>query len=242
MRGTNCRGQTLIEVVIAVSVFLIISSATVVTILGSLVNSRLARDESAASFYAMQGLEASDSIRNREWGNLTDGDYGISSLSGVWEFVGSSDSLGKFTRVVRVEPVMRGENGDIVVSGGSNDVNSKKVVSTVTWNFVPFKLTIVEMSKVFTNWREVSYEAQTSEPTITPTPSPEEPTSTPTNTPTPTPISSIDSCASYCSSIGYSTGNCRRNVNQCTSNGEVNESGGNSYCTTGNNNTCCCLP
>jgi type II secretory pathway pseudopilin PulG len=78
------------------------------------------------------------------------------------------------------------------------------------------------------------------EPSPTPTPTPQDPTSTPTNTPTPTPISSIDSCASYCSSVGYSTGNCRRNANQCTSNGEVNESGGNSYCTAGNNNTCCC--
>ena len=47
---------------------------------------------------------------------------------------------------------------------------------------------------------------------------------------------------SYCQGLGYSTGTCRANSNQCTSNGEIYESGGDGYCTGGGSDTACCLP
>lgn len=58
---------------------------------------------------------------------------------------------------------------------------------------------------------------------------------------------SIPDCSVYCQTIGsYTTGTCRQNSVQCTSNNETYESGGDSYCVTSfpgdsSHDTCCCL-
>lgn len=53
------------------------------------------------------------------------------------------------------------------------------------------------------------------------------------------------SCANHCQSLptGYTSGICRQNPQQCTSNGEVYEPNGDSFCTGGPSaDTCCCQP
>jgi len=50
-------------------------------------------------------------------------------------------------------------------------------------------------------------------------------------------------CNNYCMGLGYSSGICRRNSQQCSNNGEVWESDGDVYCTGGpSSDTCCCRP
>src|SRR3990170_5463646 len=214
-------GQSVIEIIVAVSIFVLISGGSVITILGSFLASRLAEEETTASFYAVEGLEAVKSIRNQSWNNLktADGNHGLDNTSGSWTFSGSADILGKYTRVINVSSLV--------------DPDSKEITATVTWSFIPTKLTIVEMTTQLANWQEVSFEALATTPTPILTP-------TPTVSPTLTPTPSITTCTAYCSSLGYSQGTCRRNVNQCNSNGETNEPGGNQYCTSGPNTTCCC--
>jgi type II secretory pathway pseudopilin PulG len=69
------------------------------------------------------------------------------------------------------------------------------------------------------------------------------PTPTLTPTPTSTPTPSQNTCSSYCTTNGYSLGTCRKNAKDCDNNGEIYESGGDSYCTGGPLvDTCCCLP
>lgn len=49
------------------------------------------------------------------------------------------------------------------------------------------------------------------------------------------------SCLTYCQSIGaYQSGVCRTSSAVCTANSEVNESGGDGFCTAGPLDTCCC--
>jgi hypothetical protein len=55
----------------------------------------------------------------------------------------------------------------------------------------------------------------------------------------------VATCAAYCQGLGsgYSTGSCRGNTQQCSNNGEIYESAGDSYCIDGPSaDTCCCLP
>ncbi len=54
----------------------------------------------------------------------------------------------------------------------------------------------------------------------------------------------INACDIYCQSLGtYITGTCRENIQQCTVNDEIYESGGDLYCTGGaSEDTCCCAP
>lgn len=68
-------------------------------------------------------------------------------------------------------------------------------------------------------------------------------TSALSNVPPATTLAGIQSCAEFCQSIGYSSGVCRRNTRQCTTNSEVHEPGGDQYCTGGPSaDTCCCQP
>jgi hypothetical protein len=56
-------------------------------------------------------------------------------------------------------------------------------------------------------------------------------------------ITTTFTCATYCQSLGsYTTGTCRQSATQCRNRGEINEAGGNQYCTVNPNKTCCCRP
>lgn len=56
-------------------------------------------------------------------------------------------------------------------------------------------------------------------------------------------IAVIPSCQVYCQDYGYSDGTCRAFEALCGVNGEVYESGGDTYCTGGAQfDTCCCAP
>lgn len=225
-------GQSVVEVIVAVSIFVIIAASSVITILGSFMTSRLAEEQTQASFYASEGIGAVSSIRDQNWSNLIDGNYGLTASGGQWAFAGTSDLLGKFTRSVQISSVARDASGNIVDIGGTTDTNTKKITANITWNFVPSRLSSISTTTYLTNWQEV-YPFTTPTPGATPTP-----TSTPTPTLTPTPA--YASCSAFCAAHGYTTGTCRRNISQCTQNGEVNLSAGNQYCTVAPNNTCCC--
>jgi type II secretory pathway pseudopilin PulG len=150
-------GQSLVEIIIAVSIFVVIAGSAVVVVLGSMSSSRLGEEETQASFYAVEGLEVAKSIKNKNWMDLQDGDHGLSKSSGEWVFVGASDSNGsndKFTRVVNVSSVYRGIDGNIVDSGGSVDSDTKKVTSTISWDFTPGRPDSVQMVEYLTNWQE----------------------------------------------------------------------------------------
>lgn len=154
--STSERGQSVIEVIVAVAILVIIAASAVVTILGSFATTRLAKEETQAAFFAMEGIEAVQSIRNQDWNNLSSGTYGLSSSGGVWVFSGSSDDpegSGKFSRVITLAEVQRGGYGNIVDSGGTVDEDSQKVTSTITWDFTPGRANTVDMAAYLTNWQ-----------------------------------------------------------------------------------------
>lgn len=228
--------QSVVEIIVAVAIFVIIAGSSVVTILGSFLTSRLAEEETKATSLAKQALEAASSIRNRSWDDLSYGQYGLNYSSGEWTLTGSSDLTGKFTRIVDISEVQRDTGNNIVESGGIVDPETKKVTVNVYWDFSSSRMSEVEISQYFTNWQlaKICVELPSGTPTPTPTSTP-----TPTFTPTPAPTS----CAQFCQYVSYSAGTCRRDAQTCNSRGEVNESEGDVFCRKGANfDTCCCRP
>ena len=205
-------GASVIEVIVAISIFVIFASGSVVAVLGSILSSNLGGDESTAAFYAKEGISAVESIRNRSWNELTDGTYGLSNLGGEWSLNGASEVLGKYTRTITIDSIQRDTEGNIV-SLGSLDPNTKSVLSEVTWNVTSTRPVTVSLFTYVTNW-QASY------------------------VPTPTPATT--SCNQHCTRSGYSQGACRRNSSQCQQNGETYESGGDAYCPPPDK-TCCCI-
>jgi len=205
-----------IEVIVAVSMFAIIAASSVMTILGALSSSRLADEESQATFIASEGLEAVKSLRNQAWLNITVGPHGLSKASGVWTFSGTSDvdPSGTFTRVVDIVSVSRDGSGNIVSSGGAVDPETKKITSTVSWDFTPARHNSVVLPLYLTNWQ--LGKSSTTIPQF---------------------------CGTFCVGLGYSGGQCRKGKSQCIANGEIPENGGNHLCTiqTEGGNCCCQL-
>ena len=211
------KGQSIVEVIIAVSILIIIASSAVIGILGSLSTSRLAKEETEAAFFANEAMEAMQSIRNQGFDNLVDGTYGLTDINGFWELSGTSDTdpSGKYTREVIIETINRDINGDIAPVSGNEDPDSKRITVNVNWDFTPTRNNTIELVTYLTNWQNAVDPGGAGPPPIT-------------------------TCTDYCRGLLYSSGACRRNPNECAGSGEVNEQGGDQFCTTNPNDTCCC--
>lgn len=211
------RGQSVIELIVAVAIFAIIAATSVTAILSSFSTTRLAQEETQAALLAVEGFEAVESIRNQDWNNVTNGNHGLSISGGNWVLSGTSDTTGKFIRVITITDVLRDTNGNIASSGIADD-ETKYITARVTWNFTPTRQNTVEMISYLTNWQEGRSSGDTSPGPIT-------------------------SCTQYCTSIGFTSGTCRASSQQCINNNELPKPIGDQYCTgVANADTCCCLP
>jgi len=217
-------GQSIIEVIVAVSLMIIIAGSSVIAVLGSLKTSLLAEQETQASFLANQGIEATQSIRNQSWDNLTDSTHGLINSGGTWSFSGSSDTdaSGKFTRTTTISEIQRNDDGEIVDSGGTPDPETKQVLSSVTWNFTAGRAITVDMTSLLTNWQLSRNIGGISSG--------------------PQPIIGSEDCTVFCQTQGvYDYGICRGGTPLCAENGEDNFPSGNRYCQNeAHGATCCC--
>jgi len=159
IRNSNV-GFSVIEVILAAAIFMIFATGAVGVVIQGLSSNRLGEEQTVATQYASEGLEAVRSIKNRGFSNLVNSSgTGLARSGTVWVFSGSNNTFtpkpGKtYTRVIKVEPVYRNANGDIVTSGGTLDNLSKKITSTVTWSFSPARNNSVVLTTYLTNYRK----------------------------------------------------------------------------------------
>jgi Tfp pilus assembly protein PilV len=125
------KGQSLIELVIAIGIFVIIVSSLAILMFNSYDTGRLAAEITQANFLAEEGLEITRSIRDNNWQDLTN----------------LSDTIdGKFNRFVSIEDI---------------GIDRKKITSRVTWQFTEQKSQEVQLITYLTNWaKEAPYLAQ----------------------------------------------------------------------------------
>ena len=147
-------GFSLVEIVLAIAIFMILAVVGITTILQSFSVNKLSSEQLFADLYAQEGIEAIRSIKNRGWSNLAVGTYGLSSSTGVWAFSGNEDSRDKYTRQIIVSGVQRDVNGNIVASGGVIDVDTLKIDSEVNWNFSGPRNDTVKHSTFLTNFKK----------------------------------------------------------------------------------------
>ena len=147
-------GFTIIEIILAMGLFVLIVGGAVGAVVQAFSVNRLAEEESYAKSRASEGLEAVRSITNRDYFNLTNGSHGLSRSGGFWEFSSSSDSLGKYTRRIVISNVFRDAGGNIIESGGTLDLFTKRAEAEVTWNFSPARNNSVSLTTYFTHWTE----------------------------------------------------------------------------------------
>ncbi|MDP4008575.1 MAG: hypothetical protein Q8P68_05285 [Candidatus Peregrinibacteria bacterium] len=136
------QASLLLEIIVSIGVFILIATSVVVMSLGSHTGTLRSEGRLEATAIAQQGVEAVRSIRDFDWTNLTVGAHGLSRVNGYWEFIGTSDTIGAYTR-------------SIIVTEISPD--RKDVAVNVSWEVttgVPNSLT---MTSRFTDWQSSSW-------------------------------------------------------------------------------------
>jgi len=109
-------GYSVLEVIIAVAVFMIFSTGAIIVIINGYNANRLGTENTVASQFAAEGIEAVKSIKNRAYANLTNFNaVGVqrNNPGNYWEFKAEStnNSLEKYTRTIKVEGVNRDGSG-----------------------------------------------------------------------------------------------------------------------------------
>ena len=145
---------SVIEIILAVFIFTIFSTAALIGILGGLNLSHKGGEFTIASQYAIEGIEAVRSIKNRGFSNLVNtSSTGLAKVSGVWQFSGTNNVFDKYTRYITIADVYRDSFGNIVDSGGTLDPLSKKIVSTVSWTVGPSLNQTISYITYLTDWK-----------------------------------------------------------------------------------------
>jgi len=91
------RGFSLVEVILAGSVFILIATVLVGAIIYGQESTVLSGKRVQAVFLAEEGLEVVRNIRDDDFSNLIDGTYGLQVVGGRWNIAGSSETIGIFT-------------------------------------------------------------------------------------------------------------------------------------------------
>ena len=163
------KGISIIELLVAIVIIGVAVSALISFATFSLRTASLLKQTTQASFFVQEGLEALKNYRdNTGWNdddplNNYDGlgvvPTGASlrfELSGDtparWQLLSGTETLGIFTRDIVLEPVERDTQDNIVVSGGTLDLGTKKVTVTVFWEERGGTREL-EVITYLTNWR-----------------------------------------------------------------------------------------
>lgn len=135
------KGQSLVELLVAMGVFVFVVSVIVFLILDVYLVDRASRERMIATFLVNEGLETVKSIRDNNWEDLTNGNHGLIISGGNWIFQGNqedvSDQLREGTRKIIIESI-------------SSD--RKKVISQVTWKLTEARTQSVSLVTYLTNW------------------------------------------------------------------------------------------
>jgi len=139
------QGQSLIELLVAMGIFVLFASAVGFLVIDSYIAHRAGKEETIAVFLAQEGLEAARSIRDNDWSDLVDGNHGISVSGGQWIFQGSEDDLSGILK-----------NGKRKVIVSTIDSDRKRVESQVLWDFSWTRSRMINLVTYLTNWQKSS--------------------------------------------------------------------------------------
>lgn len=131
-------GQSLIEVILAVALIAIFASSLSVYLNNQLAYMTRGQNALEAIYLAQEGLEAARSIRDEGWEYLATGTHGL-VYTGIWEFSGNEEKIGRFFRKIIVDSI---------------NENERSVQSLVEWPGLSATRTIM-LATHLSNWREI---------------------------------------------------------------------------------------
>lgn len=154
------KGQTYIEIILAIGVFGVIIGGFAILGAGSFVSEQQSGEVTEATLYTQEAAEAVRAISLEQWNDLASrddgGTHGLDNSGGSWAFSGTSNSDGIYTRTVDVNTVTRDGSGDI--AAGNSDIETKEVIVTTSWTGRFGNAQTVTQTFNLTNWNRVFWD------------------------------------------------------------------------------------
>lgn len=144
----------ILELILAMGIFVIIASGAVSSIL-TMNKSNLISSEGTKSELAFQeAYEAIRVMKKTGWDSLSLGEHGLVINNGTWSLSGSPDTVDGYTRTITIENARRNSSGGLVDSGGTEDINTKKITVDVSWEYAPGLDKNLANSFYISNWEQ----------------------------------------------------------------------------------------
>ncbi|MFA6000333.1 MAG: hypothetical protein WC783_05175 [Candidatus Paceibacterota bacterium] len=132
------RGFMMIEILIASSIIAVSILAAMAVSQKSIQVARQSLHASQASFLLEEGAEVTKILRDNSWNNISiltpNTDYYPTFVSPNWSLSSTPNSIGIFTRTVRVSNINRDDNTKDIADVGSDDPGTKLITITVSWS------------------------------------------------------------------------------------------------------------
>ncbi len=123
----------LIEVLVAMGLASILLPALIVGIAASREGKAQTKQRVQATALLREAEEATRSIREKGWPNLTNGTFYPIVAGSSWGLATGSENINGFTRQIEISNVFRDISGNIVQSGGILDPSTQKLLFQVSW-------------------------------------------------------------------------------------------------------------
>jgi Tfp pilus assembly protein PilV len=155
LRNHIQRGQSILEVIVAMAIFSLISAAMISMVVGSFAGLTQGGEQTQAEALAQEGVEAVKAIYDEAWNRLVYATSSVSVSGGKWvlDGEGTTETIGQFTRTISFTDVCRDALDAIIACPGNyKDAHSKKVTASVTWDTRDNVSNTVVRSAYITNW------------------------------------------------------------------------------------------
>ncbi|MEA1963123.1 MAG: hypothetical protein U9M94_02680 [Patescibacteria group bacterium] len=152
----NRAGISILEIVIALGVFLVLVVSLASRLLGGSALMVREREFLLAGALADEGLEAVRMIARDNWNNLTYSKSEIGTSSGGWILLGENTSgqIGKFSRQISFFSVYRDNANNQVAESHAEavlDINTKRVVANVSWEIENVEISALARETILIN-------------------------------------------------------------------------------------------
>ncbi len=142
MPKTNLiKGQSLIEILIAIGISSLLVGSVVSTYVVSLSSNANARLQAVGGQLGQETFDNTKAVSEANWHSIYDtskgSDYYLSLSGQTFGLVLGTEDIPidnvSYTRSLVIENVQRGAGGDIVTVGGTDDPSTQKITVTVSW-------------------------------------------------------------------------------------------------------------
>jgi type II secretory pathway pseudopilin PulG len=131
------KGYSLVELLVAIGLFSVMMPLLFAGFIASRDGKPQQKNRVQAALLTQEAVEAVRVVRERGWEEFAlDGAFHpmVDEIEGTWILSPGIETIGDFSRQIIIEPVLRNDQGDIVLFGGTPDPSSKKVTVEISWN------------------------------------------------------------------------------------------------------------